>query len=279
MVDFIGVGAQKSGTSWMYACLYEHPQICAPIKEIHFFSRPRFSKGKEWYEHHFRACRENTIKGEFSTSYLYSEEAPQRIAAMYPKVKIIAVLRNPFDRAYSQYRNAVKAGEVKESTTFTEYARHEKSVYEQGLYAKQLERYYKYFPREQVLVLIYEDIKKDPLAFIKRIYHFLGVDGTFVPSMLHTQVNVDRTPRMIFIDRTMHHVSEMLRKIGFDRIVWLIRKSGLPDFIRKFNTKAMDERSLERAKEHSSMSKELFIDDVARLSQLIGRDMSKEWKS
>ena len=50
MVDFIGIGAQKAGTSWVYACLYEHPEICAPIKEIHFFSRSRFTKGREWYD-------------------------------------------------------------------------------------------------------------------------------------------------------------------------------------------------------------------------------------
>ena len=109
-VNFIGVGAQKSGTSWIYACLYEHPEICAPIKEIHFFSRPRYEKGIAWYEKQFDRCAVEKLRGEFSTSYLYTPEAAARIHAAYPDAKIIAVLRNPIDRAYSQYRNAIKAG-------------------------------------------------------------------------------------------------------------------------------------------------------------------------
>ncbi len=117
MVDFIGVGAQKSGTSWAYACLYEHPEICAPVKEIHFFSRPRYEEGKEWYEGHFKKCEEGLLRGEFSTSYLYSEESPERIHACYPNAKLIAILRNPIDRAYSQYRNTIKAGDISEAVS------------------------------------------------------------------------------------------------------------------------------------------------------------------
>ena len=85
------------------------------------------------------------IKGEFSTSYLYSEETPERIRDMYPNVRLITILRNPIERAYSQYGNAIKSGEIGEETTFEEYKEREQSVLEQGLYAEQLERYLKYF--------------------------------------------------------------------------------------------------------------------------------------
>ena len=102
MIDFIGLGAQKAGTSWVYACLYEHPEIHAPIKELHFFSRDRFSKGKDWYESHFSHRKEGQKVGEFSTSYLYSKETPERIKELYPEVKLIAIVRNPVTRAYSQ---------------------------------------------------------------------------------------------------------------------------------------------------------------------------------
>ncbi|MCR4285481.1 MAG: sulfotransferase, partial [Candidatus Kaiserbacteria bacterium] len=70
MINFIGLGAQKSGTSWAYTCLYEHPEVCIPVKEIHFFSRPRYAEGKEWYEAHFKKCAEGKLRGEWSTSYL-----------------------------------------------------------------------------------------------------------------------------------------------------------------------------------------------------------------
>jgi hypothetical protein len=264
MINFIGIGAQKSGTSWVYTCLYEHPQVCAPIKEIHFFSRPRFSEGKEWYEAHFKKCAEGKLRGEFSTSYLY------------PHAKLIAILRNPIDRAFSQYRNAIKAGEIAESVSFDTYTKGEMSALEQGRYAEQLTRYFARFKKEQVLVLIYEDIKKDPIAFMRRIYEFLEIDPTFVSSMVHDEINIARTPKHVFIDRTMHHVSETLRRIGFDRFVHLVRRSGLPDIVRSLNTKKSKETRHTTTFDRDEFRAH-FTHDVSTLSQIIGRDMNQEW--
>ncbi len=276
MIDFIGVGAQKSGTSWAYACLYEHPEICAPVKEIHFFSRPRYSEGKAWYETHFKKCEAGKLKGEFSTSYLYSKEAPARIRNCYPEAKLIAILRNPVTRAYSQYRNAIKAGEIPETMTFEAYCGQETSVTEQGLYTAQLERYFALFPKEQMLVLIYEDIKKDPIAFMKRIYAFLGIDTNFVSSMIHDEINVARTPKLVPVDRGMHHLAEFLRRHGLDKLVHLIRKAGLPDLVRRFNTKAGRVRDDQPTYDREALAT-YFRDDVSRLSTLLHRDLRTEW--
>ncbi len=276
MINFIGVGAQKSGTSWVYACLYEHPEICAPIKEIHFFSRPRFSEGKEWYEQHFRNCDPGKIRGEFSTSYLYAKEASNRIHDYYPGVKVIAILRNPIERAYSQYRNAIKAGEITEALSFEEYADREPSVREQGLYAEQLDRYLALFPREQLLICIYEDIKKDSVGFMKRIYQFLGVDDSFVSSMVHDEINVARTPKFIGPERVMHHAAEFLRRHGLDRLVHVIRKAGIPDMLRSFNTKTENGKQEKPPYNRDELAL-YFVDDVVALSRIVGRDMRGEW--
>jgi len=272
MINFIGIGAQKSGTSWAYACLYEHPEICAPIKEIHFFSRPRFQEGKDWYESHFKNCEAKKLKGEFSTSYLYSADAPERIRSLYPEVKLIAILRNPIKRAISHYGNAIKSGEITETTSFDDFCVQDSSVLEQGLYSEQLSRYYRLFSKDQILVLIYEDIKKNPQAFMSQIYRFLGVFDAFVPTMLHSEINVARTPKSVIIDRWMHKVAESLRAIGFDRLVHKIRQSGLPDLVRAGNTKTsqkveIDTKSLER----------YFLDDVKKLSAMLNRDLNQEW--
>ena len=275
MIDFIGIGAQKSGTSWVYACLYEHPEICAPMKEIHFFSRPRFEKGRVWYESHFKKCERGTKMGEFSTSYLYSEEAPARIKSQYPDVKIIAILRNPITRAYSQYRNAIKAGEIPESLSFERFIIQEKSVIAQGKYAEQLKRYYALFPPEHILTLVYEDIEKDPLAFMKRIYTFIGIDASFVPTMLHTSVNSARTPRRVYIDRIMHQSAEFLRRNGFDRFVWSIRKWGIPDVVRALNTKHTVK--VVTAPYDRKKLADVFRNDAHHLIEYCGRDMVKEW--
>ncbi len=276
MIDFIGIGAQKSGTSWVYTCLYDHPEVCAPVKEIHFFSRARFSEGKEWYERHFNACGEGKKRGEFSTSYLYSKEAPGRIHSLYPNAKLIAILRNPIDRSFSQYRNAIKAGEIRESTTFEEYQESEPSVRDQGRYAEQLARYDLIFKKEQILVLVYEDIRKDPVAFMKRIYQFLGIDSSFVSSMVYDEINVARTPKHVSIDRLMHHVSETLRKIGLDRFVHFVRKSGIPDLVRSFNTKPKEKSAHTKSFDRVPLVS-YYKDDIGVLSKRIGRDMHAEW--
>lgn len=275
MVDFIGVGAQKSGTSWAYACLYEHPEICAPIKEIHFFSRDRFSKGLEWYEGHFARCKPHAVCGEFSTSYLYSMDAPLRIHASYPEAKIIAILRNPVTRAISQYGNAIKAGEISETMSFETYMKTEPSVLEQGLYAKQLKRYYSHFDQSHMCIMIYEDIKKDPKTFMQTIYRFLNVDQNFIPSMLGDSINVARIPKHVFIERVMHRCSEFLRKHGLDRLVHMVRQSGIPDRVRSINTKEKVRKEPEFDRDFLSS---YFKEDVQELSLMLGRDLSNEWR-
>lgn len=275
MVNFIGIGAQRTGTSWTYACLYEHPEICIPIKEIHFFSRPRYVQGLVWYEDHFKKCTPLQKRGEFSTSYLYSKETAQRIHEAYPDVKIVVILRNPIARAISQYGNAVKGGEIPESMTFEEYYQTEASVLAQGCYAEQLERYFKYFKASQMLILIHEDAKKDPKEFIQKVYTFLGVDATFVPSMLHDIINNTRVPKNIELEKKMHYFSEFLRKHGLDAFVHAVRRSGFPELVRKINTKPKKEKK--DIYNHIPLIA-YFKDDVAKLSSMLGRDLVREWK-
>lgn len=275
MVDFIGIGAQRSGTSWVYACLYEHPEICIPIKEIHFFSRPRYENGTLWYEEHFATCGVGKQCGEFSTSYLYSDVTAERIHKHYPEAKVIAILRNPISRALSQYGNAIKGGEIPESMPFTEYFTTEKSVLEQSLYAKQLAPYYTYFDPSRILVLIYEDSKKDPEAFIKNIYAFLGVSTDFVPSMLHESINVTRVPKNIALEKHMHHFSEFLRRSRLDYFVHLVRRSGLPNVVRRLNTKPAKKE--EKPVFDRATLIAYFREDTTELSRMLGRDLVTEW--
>lgn len=274
MVDFIGIGAQRSGTSWTYACLYEHPEICAPVKEIHFFSRSRFSEGREWYEKHFKKCTTNQKSGEFSTSYLYSDVTAERIHTYYPDVKIIAILRNPIERAYSQYGNAIKGGEIPETMPFETYYKTEASVLEQGLYAQQLARYFSVFSHHQILILIHEDIQNDPKAFIQKIYSFLGVNSEYIPSMLYEEINTSRVPKNIQLEKRMHYFSEFLRRNGLDKFVHLVRRSGLPELVRKFNTKP---KKKEKPSYDRAFLAQHFREDATKLKEYCGRDMVKEW--
>ncbi|MCK5026832.1 MAG: sulfotransferase domain-containing protein [Candidatus Pacebacteria bacterium] len=275
MVDFIGVGAQKAGTSWMYACLYEHPEICVPIKEIHYFSRERnFKKGIGWYEDIFNGCKEGLLKGEFSTTYLYDKKTPEKIKKEFPYAKIIISLRNPVERAYSHYRNEIKGGHIPEDQTFRGAMESDESIVGQGMYYDQVKKYIDLFGKENVLVLILDDSKKDPRGFIKNILEFLNVDTSFTPSMLEREVNIARTPCFVWIERIMMHTAEFLRRIGLGKIVWLIKKGSIPDRVRNMNTKQDAREMKDKIKEE--LKKE-FKEDAQKLSELIGRNVVFLW--
>lgn len=150
-IDFIGIGTARSGTTWLFNALGQHPKIClSEPKEVMYFNyyhvhpnsniNKNHTKPPSWYRNHFRHCQKNKIKGEFSTSYLYDEKAPLLIKKYFPDVKLIACLRNPIDRAYSEYwmyRNKFKIGD----RTFENTIREERRNIERGFYYKQLKRY------------------------------------------------------------------------------------------------------------------------------------------
>lgn len=276
--DFIGLGAQRSGTSWIYACLYEHPEIYAPVKEVHFFSRGRnWVKGYKWYENIFDGCSCNAKAGEFSTSYLCDPDAPQRIHRIYPDSRLIVSLRNPMDRAYSNYMNDIMAGVVSSSTPFEEVLACHPEYLEHGYYARYLERYLQHVDREQILILIYDDSRKDPCAFIQSIYRFIGVDDGFVPSMLFSEVNVGRIPRSVRFDRLLDKVSALLRRKGLRKLWWLGKNAGIGNSLRQLNTSGPVERGpgLDPSTRRRLLS--LFEGDIQVLEEMVGRDL-QEWR-
>jgi len=203
--DFIIIGTQKGGTSSLYRYLSEHPDVAASAgKELHYFDR-RFGRGRYGYRAHFptawqrREFRRRTghqlLTGEATPYYLFHPLVPHRVHALVPDVKLIALLRDPVERAFSAYQHQVRAGT--ESLSFVEaidrederlagaadqLARgastktraHRKFSYlARGIYADQLERWFREFPREQVLVVRSEDFFEDPAAAFRQVLQFL----------------------------------------------------------------------------------------------------------
>ena len=130
----MGIGAQRAGTTWFAECLREHPQIClAHPKELNFFDEDKkFMLGFDWYQKHFHQKKSFQVFGEFTSSYLYSQKAAERIKQNFPDVKIIVCLRNPIDRHFSH--QATKP-------------------LDRGLYFKHLQNYLGLFPRENILII------------------------------------------------------------------------------------------------------------------------------
>ena len=275
--DFIGLGAQRAGTSWIYSCLYEHPDIYAPVKEIHFFSRDAaWSRGYEWYESTFTNRPPNAKAGELSTSYLSSPKTPERIKDCYPNAKLFVSLRNPVERAYSNYLNDLVAGRIKHGTYFSEALSSHPEYVDQGMYATQLHRFQEHFPPGQILILVYEDSLSNPVEFIQRIYRFIGVDSSFVPSLVHSRVNKGRAPRFPSWDRLLRTTSYSLRKWGLNPLWWRIKKTGLSGMIRTLNTRQVNVDHRPSASEQQKLYS-LFENEISRLEQSLERDL-KEWR-
>lgn len=269
--DFIGVGAQKAGTSWIYACLYEHPEICIPVKEIHFFSHEdKWNKGKPWYESHFAKCEARQKAGEFCTTYLSHPKAARRIHNYYPSAKLLACLRNPVDRAFSNYVNDIKAGVVPSAVSFGEVLADHPEYIQRGFYSNQLRRFLDIFPRSNIYVCLYEDIEADPLKFIQRMYKFIGVNDKYVPEMLDKRINVSRIPRFNLVEELIDWIARKLRASGLDNIAWLIKKSGLPDMIRGLNSKKGKKAKLHLCEEDRRSLYNIYKAEMSELEELIG---------
>jgi len=200
--DFVVLGAAKAGTTSLYHLLTQHPLVePAASKELQFFDEFFEQESVEWYRRCFPAPRwkdgRRTISGEASPGYLFHPLAPQRMAGVIPQARLIALLRNPVDRAYSHYHQVVRRGF--EPLTFEEAIAAEEarlrgerdkmlederyfsvvhrsfSYLSEGIYVDQLMRWSEFFPREQMLVLKSEDFFERPQETLKIILDFLGL--------------------------------------------------------------------------------------------------------
>jgi hypothetical protein len=178
--DFVIIGAQKGGTSFLYHLLTLHPLVePAARKELHFFDNPElFDHGAEWYRRCFPRLnskdRQRFITGEATPYYLFDPPVAKRMAQIVPKARLIALLRNPIDRAYSHYQMQVKRGT--EPRTFEEAIEQQHSSYmSRGIYVDQLLRWFEFFGKEQMLILKSEDFFARPVETLKVVLTFLDL--------------------------------------------------------------------------------------------------------
>jgi Sulfotransferase domain len=190
---FLIIGAMRSGTSTLARTMAQHPEVFIPPgKEMHFFDH-HFDRGIEWYRSRFEAAGPARAIGEATPTYMYNDEARRRMAETLPDARLIAILRDPVDRAYSHYwHNRARGREplafeealAAEPERIAEAPQGRKGRYAyvgRGRYARQLERLAEVYPRESVLVLILEEFSRDPVAGLRRVWRSLGVDERFVP--------------------------------------------------------------------------------------------------
>ena len=293
--NFFIIGAAKAGTSSLYMYLKQHPQIfMSPIKEPHFFSYDSESKHTRGpgdpihkaitelndYQALFSGVTSETMIGEASTSYLYRPEAPGRIHAMVPQARLIAVLRNPVERAFSAYMHVVRdqretAGSFAAALALEDERRamgwepiwHFTRV---GRYHEQLSRYFALFDPGQIKIVLYEDLIQNQTGFLRDIFTFLQVDPDFNPvSVARFNVSGEQKSTAIYrLTRWLFLQPNPIRWLS-RRVVPEIWRGNVASWIRQRNLR----RSAMPAEVRAGLV-ELFRDEVLQLQDLIHRDLS-----
>ena len=234
--NFLGIGAQKSGTTWLYKNLRKHPQLYLPeTKEIHYFDW-YFYKNINWYCKYFKGAKKTQVTGEINPCYsTLSEKKIKLIHKINPKLKIILLLRNPIERAWSQaVMNLVKRKKaniaivdlfsiIKLATStkkkdfhlikneeFIAHFNHPRSI-ERGNYLKVIKRWGKYFPNNQIFIGDYNQLKISPDKLLNEIFDFLGTKQVteWNNYPLHSKINSTKKERTRIPDELYEYLSRI----------------------------------------------------------------------
>ncbi len=290
--NFLIIGAAKSGTSSLYQYLKQHPQIyMSPIKEPHFFGLEGETlnfQGSgiendsitniEDYCALFQGVSNETAIGEASNSYLYLPKAPERIKYYIPSARLIAILRNPVDRAYSSFLSLMRA-DWEPLNDFSQALREEEArirgnwgflyrYQDLGFYYAQLKRYFEIFDSTQIRVYLYDDLKNNPVRVLQDIFKFIGVDEAFVPDT-STKFNISGIPK----NKVLHNF------LTGENPIKTVLRPLLPanlraKLINRYFEKGLDKPQLSAEARHQLSN--IYREDILKLQDLSQRDLS-EW--
>ena len=289
--NFIVIGAPKSGTTSLYYYLRQHPNTYLPVqKELHYFSYKQLKENtngpgdrqvlnslcanRDEYDKHYASVRAEHAVGDISPSYLYYGVQKQIQQELGP-IKIIVMLRNPVDKAYSQYMHLVR--DQRETFPFYKALQAEESRREQGwsdiwryaessLYAERLQAYMDCFGRENVHVIIFDEFIKDPQSIMVSLFKFLGLNENVT---VNTQEKYNRTGKTRSIKVANFLNQPSILKSFVKRITPDAWRISLRLKIMDSNTAEKDEmdgRSAEYLRKY-------FSEDIEKLEELIGKSL------
>jgi hypothetical protein len=275
--NFLGLGAQRCGTTWLFENLRIHPEVFMPErKEIGYFTEfcgGNLSKGLEWYTALFNRARHEKAVGEISAEYLLDPEAPSRIAETLRDPRFIVLVRNPIRRAFSSYARGIREGDW--SCAFGEFLEGDVDYCrERGLYYRQIARYRRVFGPDAIYVGVYEDIEGDPRRFLASIYGFLGVDAGFESRHMHSKFNVGVTET----DQVLSAVRQVRDAVYSVPVLRrLVKGLQRNRYVNRLVSGFLDSKKSEIDPLAVDCLAEYYMEDVENLSAYLKRDLVAEW--
>jgi len=289
--NFLIVGAAKAGTTSLCYYLDQHPQVyISPVKEPRYFA-PEFytvhTNGPirdharrtpftpEEYHQLFKGVSTEIAVGEASTEYLYFPAVPARIRAAIPDAKIIAVLRDPVERAFSAFCYQLR--DACESVSFEEALEQERDrihnhwrpgwLYQDcGFYYSQVKRYYDIFDPDNIKIYLYDELDQDSLAVVKDAFQFLQVSDDFIPEV--SRKNVSKVPKNKLLNTLITRENPL--KNGLKAVLPNQVTTSMAKRARKLNY----DRKPVLAEDTRQFLVDLYREDILKLETLIQKDLS-----
>ncbi len=287
--NFLIFGVQKAGTTSVYNYLKQHPEVyLSPVKEPNFFEKdwdqlaeqghqfnPRQIVTFEQYSNLFEAVTNEIAIGEVSPNYLFHYKTSiGQIKRYVPNAKLIAILRNPVDRAISDYLMHVR--EAQSKTPLKEqiqYKANKSFVILKGKYYQAVKQYFEEFGREQVSILLYDDLRKDSQNFMQEIYQIIGVNPSFEADTSQKS-QVAQMPKNEAINKLLVRKNP-LRSLSATLLKPLLseeKRQTLRSFLIGMNSKSKNE--IDSFNEEKELLLDVYRDDILKLQDLIDRDLS-----
>ncbi|ASC69283.1 hypothetical protein XM38_002100 [Halomicronema hongdechloris C2206] len=289
--NFLIIGVQKAGTSSVYHYLKGHPQVyMSPIKEPNFLmrdwqsdptTRVQRNKGKirtlEAYCQLFQASQDEVAIGEASPNYLFHyQSAADQIQKYVPQAKLICILRNPVDRAYSDYLMHLRDAIHDKPRSLSEQIRYraqQSFIIRKGFYYAPLKHFYTIFGREQLRVYLYDDLCESAVDFMQEIYRFLEVDSSFRPDVSR-KAQVAQVPQNQWLNKLLRRENRARRVAAT-----ILRPLMSPQARHRLRAQLLNLNSKDKSQEplrpeDRQQLIELYREDILKLQDLVHRDLS-----
>ena len=270
MLNFLIAGTAKAGTTSLSDSLSSHEKIHIPgCKELHFFDDyNEYRKGKKYYEKNFENRK---INGEASPSYLSSPGCCRRIKKQYPNTKIIIVLRNPIERAYSNYRFSKQFGKFKGNFIeeikrgIVEYNESYKLLIHPGFYGSYIRYYIDNFGVENLMIIKFEKMIRDEKSTLNRVQDFLGVKSEI--EVLPHKNKTNKEPKSDLHAYVMKKIRELSKKSALKNLVPNKVKRGFKKNMIRIATKKDENKSMK--KESRKILSEIYYSDINILRSIV----------
>ena len=185
-LDFVGMYPDLPFADTFFTLMKQHPGICAPEAETHYFSSENITKGQAWYESHFDRCEKGGKRGEFATTYLGTTGVASRIFREYPDANLFALICDPLEAVATVYQEAVN-GKIQEGGLEAYLERHP-LLLEQFKFGKQLTAFFGYYSPVDLLVVSFAEVRANPAGVLLKLYKHIEIDPTFLPKIFRVLV-------------------------------------------------------------------------------------------